>query len=75
MHHSHSILKTLESVETRNIIYIMEQGLELEKAHYLATKNPQSRRRIADSCVLLSVLHFRQLNSDGTGSHTLDDVV
>lgn len=75
MRHFYNVIATLPGVDISNIIYIMEQGLELEKAHYIATKNPDSRKRIADSCVFLSVLHFRQLDINRPGGHISDDPV
>lgn len=56
-----TFIETLTPKQISHIIPILEQGLELEKVKYLATKDPSARPRIADSCVFLSSLRVRQL--------------
>lgn len=60
------IHETLNASQIANIIPVIEQGIELEKATYLATRDPESRSRISDSCVFLSELYIRQMNINRT---------
>lgn len=68
-----TIIETLTREQLAHIIPVIEQGLEFEKATYLATKDPESRRRIADTCYHLSLLYFRQVNINRLGMEVPDD--
>lgn len=67
------LIEALTPSQLSNIIPVIEQGLEFEKATYIATKDPESRRRIADTCFYLSLLYVRQLNINGFGMEVPDD--
>lgn len=68
------LIDSLTPSQLSNIIPVIEQGLELEKATYLATKDPDSRRRIADTCFHLSLLYVRQLNTNRLRMELPDDL-
>jgi hypothetical protein len=54
-------IKALTPTQVSHIIPILEDGLELQKLKYLATRDEQLRIVISDGCVLLSFLYFRSL--------------
>lgn len=68
------IIESLSFAQISNIIPVIEQGLELEKVEYLATKDPVLRTRIADTSVFLSLLYFRKLNVDRPGGQLFNDL-
>lgn len=69
------VFESLSPSHLNNIIPVIEQGLELEKATYLATKDPASRCKISDTCFLLSLLHARQLNINRPGGDVVGDLL
>lgn len=75
MRQSLKFLETLSPAQIRNIITVLEKGLELEKLEYLATKNPETRERINATCVFLSILYFRKLNINRPISDFPDDLL
>lgn len=71
----HKFVELLSITQISHIIPVIEQGLELTKLEYLATKDPDKRNQISASCVLLSFLRLRKLDINGPGGDVLDDVV
>lgn len=59
------LIESLDPSRLLNVILITEQGLELEKLHYSATKDLESLNRINDTCLFLSALYIRKLDLDG----------
>lgn len=56
------LLDHLTPTQVNHIIAVIEKGLEMERLEQLATRNPDSRARISDTCVFLSVLYLRKVN-------------
>lgn len=56
------MIEHLTHTQLLNIIPVVERGLELAEVEYLATKNPETRARICDTCIFLSFLYIRKLN-------------
>lgn len=61
-------VESLTSSQLDHLIPVIEQGLEFEKLQYIATKDPESRCRIADTCIALNFLYIRKLDIDRTSS-------
>lgn len=68
------IIESLTLEQLSNIIPVIEQGLELTKIEYIATKAPDTRCQIADTCVLLSFLYARKLYIDRPSSNIMGDL-
>ena len=70
---ANKFIESLSFVQISNIIPVIEQGLELEKVEYIATKDPAVRARIADTSVFLSLLYFRKMNVDRPGGEFFNE--
>lgn len=57
---SFSVIDRLDISQLDNIIISLEQSLEMDKLEYLATKDPDTRTRISDTCFFLSILYCRR---------------
>ena len=57
------LLSTLTDSQIESLIPVIEQGMELDKLTYIATRDEALRDRISDTCVFLSVLYFRRISS------------
>ncbi len=67
-----NFIESLTPAQISRINAIFEKGLEIEKAEYCATHDPEGRSRIADGCVFLSFLRVRQLYINGSGGGNTD---
>lgn len=60
MHRWNEIMRLLDTTQIDSIYAVLSQGLEIEKLHYQATKDPASQQRIVDGQLFLTVLNLRR---------------
>lgn len=56
------LLQAVQLIDLSAVIPVIEQGLEIQRMHYEATRSDESLRAIKETQMLLSFFYIRRVN-------------